>query len=281
MKKQLLTITLALTASLTTFAQNIWYDNNDVGVDATLSTTNSPGTISVVENPTTPADDVALFATNPITSQTPRSLFFNFPTDLGINGADVTDASPLIISINVYYPSEADAVNLDLNKRVRLHMTGAGNANDQEALATEATWQTLTFTYGTGDISGYLESMELKFIEVVKADSPSTVTAEYNIYVDDVTANMPLVAETVVLSLDSNVSENNELRVVSNPVENTLEVSKEIKSATIYNNLGSAIKTYNNVGETQFDVSSLSTGLYLFQALLENGKTKTLRFIKK
>lgn len=92
----------------------------------------------------------------------------------------------------------------------------------------------------------------------------------------DIFGNITFVPTLSVKSNDAN----NGLTLYPNPTTSKVKISKEAISAKVYTLLGQEAKSFN-LKQKEFDVSSLSNGLYLFQAKFENGITETIRFVKK
>jgi hypothetical protein len=68
------------------------------------------------------------------------------------------------------------------------------------------------------------------------------------------------------------------LKLYPNPVKNTFVLSKEVEAATIYDIMGRTVRQINTK-QTQFDVSTLTKGMYFIEASVNNAK-ETIRFIK-
>ena len=284
MKKQLLTIILTLLTSITTFAQEVWYDIDTGVTDLTLSTTTgtcSVCAITTVSNPDvadTEATNVTLWKVSGSTDTADfaeKRLNFSLPIASDLTGSDF---SSLVITVRLYFPEWDYITAYDSLERFRLFL---GSAYVQANLLAddEAGWYNLEFDFSTptgGAIPTTITSGSFRL--VYQTTKFTNLNNDLYFYIDTITST---VALSTTLSTESETLKNNSLRFVTNPVENILEVSKQIKSAIIYNNLGKAIKTYDNATETKFDVSNLSSGLYIFHAKLDTGATQNLRFVKK
>lgn len=69
-----------------------------------------------------------------------------------------------------------------------------------------------------------------------------------------------------------------------NPVKNTLTLTaeKNIKSVEIYNMAGQIVFNQKlNANNSTFNLSAVSTGIYIVKAVLENGQVETFKVIKK
>lgn len=69
-----------------------------------------------------------------------------------------------------------------------------------------------------------------------------------------------------------------------NPVKNTLTINAEnnITSVAIYNMAGQIVQNQKlNSSNSTFNLSNLSTGIYLVKAVLENGQIETFKIVKK
>ncbi|MEP1488224.1 MAG: T9SS type A sorting domain-containing protein [Algibacter sp.] len=283
MKKQLLTIILTLLTSITTFAQEIWYDIDTGVTDLTLSTTTgtcSVCAITTVSNPDvadTEATNVTLWKVSGSTDTADfaeKRLNFSLPLASGLTGSDF---SSLVISVRLYFPEWDYITAYDSLERIRLFL-GAAYVQANLLETDEAGWYNLEFDFSgaNGTIPTTITSGSFRL--VYQAAKFTDLNNDLDIYIDTITST---VALSTTLSTESETLKNNSLKFVTNPVENILEVSKQIKSAIIYNNLGKAIKTYDNATETKFDVSNLSSGLYIFHAKLDTGAIQNLRFVKK
>ena len=69
------------------------------------------------------------------------------------------------------------------------------------------------------------------------------------------------------------------ISVLENPVKEVLKLSSSLKSASIYNVLGS--KTPISFASSEVSVSKLSPGVYFISGIDENGKSVNLKFIKE
>ncbi|MDN3663918.1 T9SS type A sorting domain-containing protein [Algibacter miyuki] len=281
MKKQLLFTTILLFVSFAIFAQEVWYDIDNAITNITLSSTASctDCTITTVTNPdagdTVNATNVTLWKVP--ASSTPvienKVLKFDFPPGQGI-AAD--DFSSLIITARFYFPEYDYFNNFDSVNRLRLYL---GSTYVQVKLneADEAGWYNLVFDFSAGTSGGTPSDVTSgEFRTIGQSERFTNLDNDLNYYFDTIIST---VAYDSTLSSESPESKNNSLKLLSNPVKNTLEVSNKIKSATIYNSLGKALKSYND--NTTFDVSNLSAGLYIFHAKTYTGATQVLRFVKK
>lgn len=69
-----------------------------------------------------------------------------------------------------------------------------------------------------------------------------------------------------------------------NPVKNTLNIQSEknINSVAIYNMAGQTVLNHKlDASNSTFNISSLSAGVYIVKAVLENGQVETFKIIKK
>jgi hypothetical protein len=276
MKKTLLFTVALLFASFSSFGQNTWFDTDNSITGLTFSTDCEGCSISTVANPDasdTEATNVLLWKIDASDAPTieNKKLIFNFSDNLAIKPGDYAS---LQVTVRLYFPSHADFDNYDSSDRFRFYL-GAKAVQLKLAETNEAGWFNLVFDFSTLDTSTVTSDVLEGDIRLIgQANRFTNLDNGLEFYIDTITAT---VAPT--LSVESEVLESNTLKFLSNNVENTLEVSRQIKSATIYNNLGVALKTFKE--NTQFDVSNLSTGLYIFHAKLDNGAEKTLRFLKK
>lgn len=90
------------------------------------------------------------------------------------------------------------------------------------------------------------------------------------------------ISEAPLLSITNNNNSNFKLSPI--PVKTHLYVaeqslSTEIKEAKIYTTSGSLVKTYGPLKE--FNVSELSSGIYVFRVTFDNGTSSNVRFMKE
>ncbi|MFV0306045.1 MAG: T9SS type A sorting domain-containing protein [Moheibacter sp.] len=87
-----------------------------------------------------------------------------------------------------------------------------------------------------------------------------------------------LQEEMSTVDLDKSI-----LNFYPNPVSNILTIStkKNIEEFTVFNTLGQKVLNSTNVKNGQIDVSSLSSGVYVFQVKMEDGKVETIKIVKK
>ncbi|WP_299060017.1 T9SS type A sorting domain-containing protein [uncultured Polaribacter sp.] len=98
-------------------------------------------------------------------------------------------------------------------------------------------------------------------------------------YIDEI-----VLLEGVTLSSSAENFKNNVISIQPNPVENMLKISTEktLKEVYFYNFLGNQItKNINRITIKEYDLSSLSTGLYLIKCIDENNIIETLKIIKQ
>ena len=280
MKKILIFLTLL--TRITSFAQYTWYDLNEVGSDATLTKNKAEVSISQVANPDNPGDITAnpivtLFHVNPISTHSNKSIFVTFPTGLGLNETDITNLAPLTITIRCYFPSYADALNLDNpNKRFRVYI---GNTYSQVKLenSDEGNWHNLTFTLN-GDASvgeGFIESIELRFVE-----TNAVLSEDFKFYIDSITANKELTTDTSLSIDEYSAGIEAGINLYPNPVTNSFQIDskKNIETVKLYNNTGNLSKTFN--GKSSYNISDLSAGVYIVNIKTQTS-SNTLKVIKK
>ncbi|WP_111707185.1 T9SS type A sorting domain-containing protein [Lutibacter citreus] len=280
MKKLLLVLTLF--TSITTFAQYTWYDLNDGGSDATLTKNKAEVSISQVANPDNPGDITAnpmvtLFHVNPITEDSFKSIFVTFPTSLGLNESDITNLAPLNITIRSYFPSYADALNLD-NPNVRVRVYIDGEYSQVKLGATdEGNWHNLTFTLDGDDVlgEGFIESIELRFVSTAV-----DLNKDFKFYIDSVTANKELTTDASLAIDEYSDALEAGINLYPNPVTNSFQIdSKEnIETVKLYNITGNLLKIFNE--KSNYDINDLSAGVYIVNIKTQLG-SNALIVIKK
>lgn len=281
MKKKLLIMTIFATITFNAVAQNIWYDTTN-SIDIMNFSTSCDGcSISTVANPD--ATDALTVPTvlkfSLAANSNPEHLELDFAFTEGISLADV---QTIVTDIRFYFTNHADILSFDSKRRLRLYLADIDDNKAyiqlQPSSSDEGEWEVLSYDYtnhGGTDLSNVFIKGTLRLIYTASSFTNNSNGLDF--YIDTVTSNK--IPNTPVLSINDIEKEDSTLRLVSNPVVNILEVSKQVTSASVYNSTGQKLKTF--VANTKFDVSNLSTGLYLFSAQLENGKSQTLRFIKK
>lgn len=279
MKKLLIFLTLF--TSITSFAQHTWYDLNEAGADATLTTSNVEVTISQIANPDNPGDITAnpivtLFHVNPISTHSNKKIFVTFPTGFGLNESDITNLAPLTITIRCYFPSYADALNLDNpNRRFRVYI---GNSYSQVKLenSDEGNWHNLTFTLDGDDVlgEGFIESIELRFVE-----TNAVLSEDFKFYVDSITANKELTTD-ISLSIDEySAALEAGINLYPNPVTNSFQIDSKnnIETVKLYDITGNLSKAFTS--KSNYDISDLSAGVYIVNIKTQIG-SNTLKVVK-
>ena len=92
-------------------------------------------------------------------------------------------------------------------------------------------------------------------------------------YMDAFQAPTAAVLSNSVFSLEQ------ELKLLGNPVKDKISLSKEVDKIEIFNSIGQAVLIRQNTNK-EYDVSSLSNGIYILKATIENN-SKTFKFIKE
>jgi len=97
------------------------------------------------------------------------------------------------------------------------------------------------------------------------------------------TCESQLLAVTVYLQLGVSDSEISGIKIYPNPVKDILNIStkKSIENISIYNLAGQKVLNNAKVSNGQIDVSSLTSGTYVFKVSLEGGQIETFKIIKK
>lgn len=76
---------------------------------------------------------------------------------------------------------------------------------------------------------------------------------------------------------------NSNLTFYPNPVKDVLNLNSKspIQNVSVYNLAGQKVISNSNLTNNQINVSSLNSGVYVFRVTLQNGKTETLKVVKK
>ena len=106
------------------------------------------------------------------------------------------------------------------------------------------------------------------------------------VWTEDRSAGSKVYAQNFLLSDHMSIDDLDgigEISVYPNPVKDILNISskKKIKEISVFNIAGQKVLNSINVKNGQLNVSSLSSGVYVFQVKMENGKVETFKIIKK
>jgi hypothetical protein len=281
MKKQLLFTVAIILASFTTIAQNTWYDFDggvtDVSITAATSCTGC--SVSTVANPdsgdTGNAANVTLLEVAAGSEKSNKGFVVNFPTGLGINGADVNG---LTVTVRFYFPSFSNFSNYDSTERVRFYVasSAAGTSIQKQVNFKEdkeGTWNEYTFTYDAAD-SGFIDSAEIRFV----GNKFTNLDNGIKVYVDSITATATF--SDAPLSTDNFDAQTEAINAYPNPVTNSFQInsSENVENVKLFNINGRLVKTFT--ANANYDVSDLATGVYITTIKTQLG-TKTLRLVKK
>lgn len=86
-------------------------------------------------------------------------------------------------------------------------------------------------------------------------------------------------APTAAVLSNSDFSLEQDLKLLGNPVKNKISLSKEVNEIEIFNSIGQTVLKISST-QKEFNVSSLSKGIYILKASIEDA-TKTIKFIKE
>jgi len=95
-------------------------------------------------------------------------------------------------------------------------------------------------------------------------------------YFDDQNFNMYPITEGV--SVHDNIDSNNELFIFPNPVQSTINFSKEVSNVKITDISGRVVKELSLTG-TSIDISNLENGIYIITGITKAGKTITRKIV--
>jgi hypothetical protein len=289
MKKKLLTISTALLFSVSGIAQHTWFDLNasPSAINHIAFETAGSGTFTAsVDNPDATDkltnDQVARWSF-PVGANVSakQELTFSLP---GLSAAQVNGT---VLTVRLYISSATGLADIDAkrwsaeNSRMRFYL---GAKQDQFSFdpADEGKWVEYVTEY-----SAATETATVGNITLVATDPSATditngevnnqlITEALDIYIDTyVSDNIDLGA---VLSTNDVAKTNNDLKIVTNLVSDSLIFSKEIEGATIFNITGQVFKSLGN--GTGFNVADLAAGVYIVKAKANNSY-KTIKFIKK
>ncbi|MEP3838646.1 MAG: T9SS type A sorting domain-containing protein [Algibacter sp.] len=286
MKKQLLFTATLLFAAIFTYAQNTWYDFDGGVTDVSITTaTNCTDcTISTVANPdagdTANATNVTLLelaAASPGEASN-RGFIINFPTGKGINDADVNG---LTVTLRIYLNSFDNYSNFDNAERFRFYLaSSSGMTSTQEQInfvsGDTGVWKDYTFTYNA-TATGFIDSAEIRLIG--QAARFTNLDNGLKIYIDTITATLPLTSDT---SLSTNEINSQEAKISTypNPVVNSFQInsSVNVENVKLYNITGRLLKTFT--AKSNYDINDLATGIYIANIKTDSG-SKTLKIVKK
>lgn len=121
----------------------------------------------------------------------------------------------------------------------------------------------------TFDGIGYKISSDGKYIGGWSS-GPAVFALGWAVYLDDAVMNVS----------DLN---NSDLTFYPNPVKDVLNLNSKspIQNVSVYNLAGQKVISNSNLTNNQINVSSLNSGVYVFRVTLQNGKTETLKIVKK
>lgn len=281
MKKTLLYTVAIIFASFSTLAQNTWYDFDGGKTDVSITTAESCTgcSVSTVANPdsgdTGNAANVTLLEVAPGSLQSNKGFIINFPTGLGVSGAEVNG---LTVTVRFYFPSFSNFSNYDSNERVRFYVTSAAaETNVQKSVnfvaENEGVWAEYTYTYDATD-SGFINAAEIRFI----GNRFTNLDNGFKVYVDTITATAAFSGAP--LSTNDFDAKSEAIFAYPNPVTNSFQIdsSENVENVKLYNISGRLVKTFT--GNSNYDVSDLATGVYITTIKTQLG-SKTLRLVKK
>ncbi|MEP2169432.1 MAG: T9SS type A sorting domain-containing protein [Polaribacter sp.] len=282
MKRTLLFTIAIFFASFTTLAQNTWYDFDEGITDVSITTAESCTgcSVSTVANPdsgdTGNATNVTLLEVAAGSEKSNKGFIVNFPTSLGINGADVNG---LTVTVRFYFPSFTNFTNYDSNERVRFYLaSSAAETSIQKQVnfveADQGTWKEYTFTYDATD-SGFIDAAEIRII----GNKFKNLDNGLKIYVDTVVATKALVANPSLSTNDFN-ADTAAISAYPNPVTKSFQIDsiENVENVQLYNISGRLVKSFK--ANANYDVSDLATGIYITRIKTQLG-SKTLRLVKK
>ncbi len=119
--------------------------------------------------------------------------------------------------------------------------------------------------------NGYKDNGEVKMIAYDKSNSSETVSGSFIFTTSGSTSTQKVVF-------------GDQLKIWPNPAQQffTVNESKILSKIEVLNLLGNVVKVYDTRSSTQFDISDLTSGIYLIRMISKNdaSKSKTIRLRK-
>jgi len=212
-------------------------------------------------------------------------IYFNLPKP-------ITNLSTFKVSLNAFINKKTPS-NVDARIRVYLLNTTSNTIiYKQLSLSAGRTWDHLEFDFS--ELTPPINEYDQMAIGFANGDSSNSKTKYYidnikgsiNQYVnanDNTTRTIeehPIISDDVTFTKDAYIEENNSvLKLSPNPVYNYFKLSEQVKSVLIYTITGRKMLEFTNY-QNSYDISKLNSGLYIIRTLDNNGKSKTVRFLK-
>lgn len=251
-------------------ANNLWYHNYSPDVYSATTGTVVSGTFTTDETSPDILDNSSALVSKFVKTEGVHSLVtFDLP-------GTITDIADAIFKIRVYTVGNSTITN----NNIKMILRSDGVSNGQLALVKEVTkedeWVEYTFDFSSSSFTG--DPIVTSFNQVILffAQPDTDFDATGNVYYVDAFQGP---TEGTVLSVSNTDLDTIKLNVYPTNVTDSFSIDAEIISAEIYNMTGQKIKEFGV--QSEFNVSDLVSGVYIFNATLSNGVIQTVRFIKE
>lgn len=186
---------------------------------------------------------------------------------------EISDLSSTIMKFRMYAVDNATPSEVNTVKIILRH--AASGASGQIALTASVAftddWIEYTFDFTSLSLGAGIPFYDLALIAFAQPDTGLEATGN-TYYID---AFQGPAGETASVE---DIATNSDISIFPTVVSSSFKISEQIQTATIYNVSGQAVKTYNN--QNEYEVSDLTSGIYLVEVELPNGAKQTLRFVK-
>lgn len=180
------------------------------------------------------------------------------------------DQANVIFKIRIHIPQTAVGASIRMNLR---HTETSATETQITKSATPTIlgqWQEYTFDFSSTTFKHTSHNRALIFL-MSTGDTSGDLTHKY--YFDAL--QRPMLTPPS-LSINDNSISKTDLTISPTLVDNVFTVNKDITSATIYNLTRQKIQTYG--AQKNFNVSHLSSGVYIFNVQLKNGPSHVMHF---
>lgn len=184
------------------------------------------------------------------------------------------------IQMMVNYNTQPDIAIQIANENENSDTTFSSLIRPTEKYTNFGTWQTIVFP-----ISAQANEIDVNTILIfpdlgIENEPTGQILNNFGKvgYIDEI-----ILLENTTLSTDTAIY-NNSISIQPNPVENILKIATEriLINVSFYDSLGKEIiKNINKININEYDVSSLSSGLYFIKCVDENNVVETLKVIKQ
>ncbi|WP_139958824.1 T9SS type A sorting domain-containing protein [Flavicella sediminum] len=262
-----------------------WYENEEatatdyIAVESSSNGTTTEDFSNSVKAGINTSDTVTKFVRD---GGSTARIYYNLPNP-------ITDLSTLKISLDAFVDL-ANPASVDTRIRVfLLNTTLNTRVYEQLTLSAGQTWENLDFdftSYGT-----YPDGYDQVAIGFANGDSSGATTTYYmdnlkgaiNQYVAPAANTAMAKSPTSIIFTEDPLEEKDAattLQIHPNPVNNYFKLSKEFRTIAIYSITGEKLAEFSGNQQT-YDVSNLTSGVYIIKAYDAEGNREILRFLKK